>query len=124
MYSEQNLVDELVSIMCKVDDIQSMFPEYESDRYLDGVRDQAEFFIDEFKSTKNVLLYGYERYVHEINSKLIEECDDMVDGRLAINDLAHMVIDSNEVFDGFPCDETIADRSENLAAIDFARDIA
>ena len=48
MYSVKDLLDGLNFVSRKVLDIQCLFDEHLNDDYLNGVRDDADFFIDIF----------------------------------------------------------------------------
>jgi hypothetical protein len=114
MYSVKNLVDDLSFISRKVLDTQCLFDEYLHDDYLQGIKDQADFYLDILKTT-DLLVYGYHRYVHEINSKTGKQSKDMIEGRIALNDFAHLMLDKDDLFDGYPTNDEIHEEA-NLRA--------
>ena len=116
MHSDKELISDLNDVITKVDEIESLFSELSGDKGLEGIRTQAESLIDIMNHT-DLLIYGYYKYIAETKDLYVRGSisSQNMEGRIRVIDFAHLRIDMDELFEGFPSDEHIAGESHNLA---------
>jgi len=112
----KELKGELKYVCTRIDDMKALYEDFKRDRKLLAMQEQAEFMLDIIEET-DLLVYGYNKYIHEAQEKAMSENNEMLEGRISIIDFCHLKIDIDEVFDGYPDEYEIAERSN-----DFLRD--
>lgn len=110
------LRNELNGMITKAEDIFELFPKWKDNKILLGVVMQCKFLIDILEKG-SLCIYSYWHYIHEIHHREVhmKEGGKMAEGRIRATKFAHLCIDMDEVFKGFPTDREIADRMEVVA---------
>lgn len=124
MISKKDFVYEINSVIRKIEDIRALCDGYENDKFLMGVSEQAKIFLMKSENNASILSGGTEPFglnnlIDQIESGIF--CNETIEfykGRAKMIEYVFMIIEREDLFDGYPSDEMLAWKSNMLSMED------
>lgn len=112
-----NIQENLEKALTRCHDLRDLYACYEADEYLMGIERQVNFFLDIIEEM-DIFIYGYFKYVYEAGEIEEEKDTKIKEGRVKAIEYLHFKIDFEELFEGYPDEERIAERYRKEFAVD------